>query len=254
MTPAVDAALGGLADELLLLGAQDARLLLADRVAEGVRLRAGEPAEGHGRGHDVLLVDEDPVRLLEVRLEQRVEVGHRLLAVLAADVGRDVVHRARAVERDHRGQVVDRGRAQLPDVAAHARPTPAGRCRSSRPRRAARRSARVVERDRVEVDRHAAVLAHEVDRLAQDRQVRQPEEVELEQPERLDRVHLVLRHQRVRVRRLLERHELGQRLAADDDAGGMGRGVAGDALEVPREVDDPLDGRDRRRPARAGPG
>ena len=71
----------------------------------------------------------------------------------------------------------------------------------------------VVERDRVEVDRDAAVLAHQVDRLAEDRQVRQAEEVELEQPERLDGVHLVLRHQRVRVRRLLERHQLGQRLA-----------------------------------------
>ena len=47
----------------------------------------------------------------------------------------------------------------------------------------------------------------------------------------------------VRVGRLLERHQLGQRLAADDDAGGVGRGVAGDALEVAREVDDPLDRR-----------
>ena len=56
-------------------------------------------------------------------------------------------------------------------------------------------------------------VAHEVDRLAQDRQVRQAEEVELQQAERLDGVHLVLGHERVRVRRLLERHELGQRLA-----------------------------------------
>ncbi len=73
-----DAALGGLRDELLLLGAQDRRLLLADGVAERVRLGAGEPAEGDRGGHDVLLVDEDPVGLLEVRLEQRVEVGHGL--------------------------------------------------------------------------------------------------------------------------------------------------------------------------------
>ena len=65
----------------------------------------------------------------------------------------------------------------------------------------------------------------------------------MSRPERLDGVHLVLGHQPVRVRRLLERHELGQRLAADDDAGGVGRGVAGDALELPGEVDDPLDRR-----------
>src|SRR4029078_9985681 len=40
-----------------------------------------------------------------------------------------------------------------------------------------------------------------------------------------------------------EGHERVQRLASDDDARGMGRGVAGDALEVPREVGDALDRR-----------
>ena len=102
---------------------------------------------------------------------------------------------------------------------------------------------RVVERDVVEVDLDPAVVADEVDRLAQDGQVRQAQEVELEQAERLDGVHLVLGHQPVRVGGLLERHQLGQRLAADDHAGGVRGGVAGDALELPGEVDDPLDGR-----------
>src|SRR5207247_10045877 len=85
------ATFGRLGDELLLLGTQDARLLLADGIAERVRLRPGEAAERDRRGHDVLLVDEDPVGPLEERLEQRVEVRDRLLAVLAPDVGRDVV-------------------------------------------------------------------------------------------------------------------------------------------------------------------
>ena len=244
MTPASTPRSAAWRDELLLLGAQDRRLLLADRVAQRVRLGAGEAAEGDGRGHDVLLVDEDPVGLLQVRLEQRVEVGDRLLAVLAADVGRDVVHRAGAVERDHRREVVDRGRAQLADVAAHARGLEledAGRLARGQQLE----GLRVVERDRVEIDGDPAVLLDEVDRLAQDRQVREAQEVELEQAQRLDGVHLVLGHQRVRVGRLLERHELGQRLAADDDAGGVGAGVAGDALELPREVDDPLDRRVR---------
>ena len=95
----------------------------------------------------------------------------------------------------------------------------------------------------VEVDLDPAVVADQLDRLAQDRQVRQPQEVELEQAERLDGVHLVLGHQPVRVGRLLEGHQLGQRLTADDDAGGVRGRVAGDALEMPGEVDDPLDGR-----------
>ena len=56
-------------------------------------------------------------------------------------------------------------------------------------------------------------------------------------------MHLVLGHERVGVRRLLERHELGERLVADDDPGGVGRRVAGDALELAGEVGDPLDRR-----------
>ncbi len=190
-----DPSLGGLGHELLPLGAEDRGLLLADGVAEGVRLRAGEAAEGHRGGHDVLLVDEDPVRLLEVRLEQRMEVRHRLLAVLAADVGRDVVHRAGPVEGHHRGEVVDRGRLELPDVAAHA-----GRLELEHAGRLARgeelERGGVVERDVVEVDDDAPLGPDEVDRLAEDRQVREAEEVELEEAEGLDPVHLVLGHER----------------------------------------------------------
>ncbi len=81
----------------------------------------------------------------------------------------------------------------------------------------------------------------EVDRLAEDRQVRKAEEVELEEAEGLDPVHLVLGHEPVRVGRPLERHELGQRLAADDHPGGMGGGVAGDPLELLGEVDEAAD-------------
>ena len=56
-------------------------------------------------------------------------------------------------------------------------------------------------------------------------------------------MHLVLGHRGVGVRRLLERHQLGQGLAADDDAGRVGRGVAGHTLQLPGEVDDPVDRR-----------
>ena len=168
------------------------------------------------------------------------EVGDRLLAVLPADVGRDVVHRPRAVQGDHRSEVVDRRRPELADVAPHARRLEledAGRlaARQQLERRG------VVERDRIEVDLDPAVGLDQLDRLAQDRQVRQAEEVELEQPERLDGVHLELGHEPVRVRRALEWHELGQRLAADHDAGGVGARVAGDALELAGEVDELAD-------------
>ena len=55
---------------------------------------------------------------------------------------------------------------------------------------------RVVERDAVEVDAlDAPLLGDEVDGLAQDRQVGEAQEVELQQAQRLDPVHLVLGHE-----------------------------------------------------------
>ena len=219
-------ALARLAYELVLHRAQDARLLLADRVAERVRLGAAEAAEGGRGGHDVLLVDEDPVGPLEEWLEERVEVGDLLLAVLAPDVGRDVLHRARPVEGDHGGEVVDRGRPELADVAPHPR-----RLQLEDAGRLARgqegEGRRVVEGDPLEVDLDAALLPDPVHGGPQDRQVGEAQEVELEEPQRLDPVHLVLGHRGVGVRGLLERHQLGQGLAADDDARGVGGGVAG---------------------------
>ena len=165
------------------------------------------------------------------------EVLDRLLPVLAADVRRDVVHRARPVERHHRGEVVDRRRLELTDVAAHARGLElehAGRlARCEELERL-----RVVERDVVEIDGDPAVLLDEVHGLAQDREVGQAEEVELEQAQRLDAVHLVLGHEGVGVRRLLERHELRQRLPRDDDARGVRGRVARDALELLGESDE----------------
>ncbi len=236
----VDTALGSLSHELVLLGAQHRGLLLADGIAQGVRLRTGEAAEGHGGGHDVLLVDEDAVRLLEVRLQQGVQVGDLLEAVLAADVGRDVVHGPGPEEGHHGRQVVDRCGTQLLDVAPHARRLEledAGRLAAGEELE----GPRVVERDALEVDALAALLADEVDGLPQDGQVGEAQEVELEQPQGLHAVHLVLRHQRVRVGGTLEGHELRQRIAADDDAGGMRGGVAGHALQLAGDIDELVD-------------
>ena len=79
------------------------------------------------------------------------EVGDLLLAVLAPDVGRDVLHGARPVEGNHGGEVVDPGRPELADVARHARRLPledAGRL--ARGQEGERR--RVVERNLFQVD------------------------------------------------------------------------------------------------------
>ena len=105
----------------MLQAGENVLLLLPYGVAKGVRFRPREAAERGGGGHDVLLVDEDPVGSLQERLKERMQVGDRLLAVLAANVGGDVRHRARSIEGDHRRKVIDAGWPQLLDVPPHAR-------------------------------------------------------------------------------------------------------------------------------------
>ena len=68
--------------------------------------------------------------------------------------------------------------------------------------------------------------------------LRRPEEVHLEQPERLDVAHRVLRHELGVGALLLQRQVLDQRAVADHDAGGVDRVGAHEALERPRHVDD----------------
>ncbi len=164
------------------------------------------------------------------------EVGHRLVAVLAADVGRDVGHRSGPEERDHGGDVAQLGRTQVLHVAAHPRALEledAGRL----PGREELERLRVVQRQAVDVDLDPAVAADELDRVGQDGEVDEPQEVELQEAQRLAGVHLELGHGRLAVRGPLEGHDVGQRIATDDDPGGVGRGVASDPLQLPSGPD-----------------
>ena len=72
-TPRARAAL----QELVLLGGHDLGLLLAHGLAQDVGLAQGEAGQGRGDLHDLLLVDHDPVGLLQDRLERGVLVGRR---------------------------------------------------------------------------------------------------------------------------------------------------------------------------------
>src|SRR3954464_5585753 len=52
--------------------------------SEAVRLGRREPTDLDGDAHDLLLVEDHAHRILEDGLEARMEVGHRLEALLAA--------------------------------------------------------------------------------------------------------------------------------------------------------------------------
>ena len=70
--------------------------------------------------HDLLLVDHDAERLLE----QRLELGQRVLDLAASPLALDEVvdhaHGARAIERVERGEMLDGVRLVAPQNVAHA--------------------------------------------------------------------------------------------------------------------------------------
>ena len=80
-------------------------------------------------------------------------------------------------------------------------------------------------------------LRDQLDRGLQHRQRLQAEEVELHQPGRLDPFHVELGDRHVGARIAVQRHEFDQRPLADDDAGGVRRGVAVEAFELLRDVE-----------------
>ncbi len=103
----------------------------------------------------------------------------------------------------------------------------------------------VVERDGVDVGAPAFGLGDEVQGALDDRQVAQPEEVHLEEPELLHSVHLVLGDDGClggvlpALGLALDGQVLGERLFGDDHRRGVDAVLAAQALEALGHVDDP---------------
>ena len=160
-------------------------------------------------------------------------------AVLAVDVARDVVHRPRPIERVHRDDVVEAVGLELAQRIAHA----AGFQLEHAGGLAAAQQLEgrlVVERQLRQLERRAALLDQALGQRQQ-RERGQAEKVELDQARLLDVLHVELGHRHVGARIAVERHQLVERAVADHHAGGVGRGVARQALELLRDVDQARD-------------
>src|SRR5438552_15405659 len=164
-------------------------------------------------------------------------VRDRLLTVLAADVCGDVVHRPGPEERDHSHDVFDSVRLELADVAAHAggfQLEHAGRL----PRTEQLERLLVVERNVLAPDLDPALALDEPQGMVKDREVSETEEVELENPELLELLVLVLGLESIDVAlRALERDELRDRLSRDHDTGRVRAGRAHEPFDLLREVE-----------------
>ena len=225
-----DAALHRAVDEALALRIH----LRLDLLAHGAAQQIGFPERIAGERlrdlHHLLLVDDDAVGLLQDRLEQRVEIVDMLLAVLAAIVERDVVHRARAIERDEGDEVLQPVGLHADQRAPHALPFHLEHA----DRFAARQhgeSRRIVEGDRHQVQIDVPAV-EELHGMLEHRQRLQAQKVELHQSRLLDPLHVELGDRERRARIAVERHQFLERPVADDDAGGVRRSVAVEPFEL----------------------
>jgi hypothetical protein len=92
---------------------------------------------------------------------------------------------------------------------------------------------RVVERERVQVDRVAGRFLDVLDGVVQQRERAEAEEVHLQEADAIDLAHAPLRGDFALVLlTAIQRHELGERLRRDDDARGVDRRVPGHAFEA----------------------
>ena len=226
------AALASTAEELGAMLGHLPRLLLAHCATQQVRFSERVARHEVGNLHDLLLVYDDPVGLLEQGLDLRQQVPDRLATVLAVDeVGNHAaLDRPRPIQRVKRAQILQALRlvaaADVPHALGFELEHAAGQAFGQE-----LIGLGIIQRDAVLTEALARALLDPAKGVFDDRQRRQPQEVHLEQPHRFEAVHVVLRDDFVLVR-LVDRNQCLQRLGSDHNARSMHRRVAGHAFKA----------------------
>ncbi len=209
----------------------------AHRLAQFVGLGGREPGDVDGHLHQLLLEQRHPEGLAERVLQQRVEIGDRLEAVAAADVGvhRTALDRAGADQRHLDHEVVELARLE-PRQRGHLGPRldlehadgvgPAEHGVDV-----------VVLGDGGQVDLVATVVTDEVDGVVQRRQHPEAEQVELDEAGAGTVVLVPLEHRPLVHPCPLDRAHLDHRTVADDHAAGMDAEVTRRVLHLGGEVE-----------------
>ncbi len=230
--------LDGAAKELLRLGLHDLPFLLADRLAQQVRLRQRVARHPLRDPHHLLLIDEDPQRLLEDRLQLGQGVAHARGAVSPAHVFLDGsgVQRARPVKGVQSSEVREDARLGAAKKVAHpARVELKDTGRLSGPEEL--EGLLVIEREMVHVQRDAMTLLHTGDGRIEDVERDQAEEVDLQETHLLDGVHVELGRDFVLVRSV-EREVIHDGARRDNDSRGVHTGVARQPLQALGDLHD----------------
>ena len=149
-------------------------------------------------------------------------------------IKRYVLHWTGTIKRDQRDHVFQRIGSHLAQRVAHALTFELEHAQG-RAGAHQRKSFCVILRYLVDVEA-GLTAANEVDGFLDDRERLQTEEVELHESGRFDPTHIELRRRHVGAWVAIERHQFLQWTVADDDARGVGRGVAVQAFQPYRRV------------------
>ncbi len=229
--------------EALILLVEDFPLLLAHGFAQNVGSCQRIARDLLGDAHDLFLVDDQAVRLGEDVLQRLGELGMDRLDGLPVVLAVGVVvvgvlaHRAGSIQRDDRDDVLEAGGLHAAQQVAHraAVELEHAQCVAAAQQLVGRF---VVQRQRLQVDVDSPVGFHVVDRVADDRQVAQPEEVHLQQADLLAPLVIPARDHRAVLGALPQRDHVDQRFGAHDHGTGVHSGVADQPLQAQRGVVD----------------
>ena len=213
------------------------------RTAQLVGLARRETRGDDGELHHLFLEDRHAEGALQHLLDRRARVGHRLLAVAAAQVRMHhlALDRTRPHDRHLDDEIVVIAR---PQARQHRHLGPrfdlehAGRVGTADHRV----DLRVLGRHAGEVQRArqclaAVVAVDEVKRAADRGQHPEAEHIDLQEPERIQVILVPLDHGALRHRCVLDRHQLVEPVAGDHEATHVLRQVAREALHLRRERD-----------------
>ena len=161
-------------------------------------------------------------------------VGNGRAPVLGVDEPLDVLHRAGAVEGNHRRDVAQVRGLQFLDVTLHPRAFQLEQV-GGVPGGQQLEGWAVVQGQRLQVYGHAAAFLQQLHGAVEDGEVGQPQEVHFEQAQVGHRVHGELGHEHraalVASGRALQGHRIGQGFVGNQHPGGVGADVVHDSLQ-----------------------
>ena len=213
-------------------------LLLSHSAAQDICLAESEPCEHLDDLHNLLLIEHNAEGLLQDRLKERMHIDNFLFPVQSVD---EIRYHAAAegpgtIERHRRDQIDKAFWLEILDQIRHA-------CRlhlKHGTRIAIAKHLcrlRILQRNLINIQLDSMGAADMVDRIGNDGQRAQPQEVHFEQAERLHIVFVELCDKRPLGDPY--RHLICKRRFCDHDTGCVNGGITRQSLNLSRKIDDP---------------